>query len=225
MRSFDCSLQPDFAICVDATASMGDFLSSLKKVMPRFDEIVNSEIDSLNLAVGKMRVRFIFFRDFGYDEEPLIESRFFTLPEDKEEMIAFLDSVTAKGGGDRPESVFEALVTARGSEWRTDFGVRQIIMLFTDADAHPLGAHASRPGYPDGMPTSGEEFRELWNIRDDRGFIPNKSRHMIVCPGDSSVWGYLDDWFYPGLLLPHSPAGMTAEDIEDMICAMLNSGI
>ena len=206
----------DFAICVDATASMGSFISSLKKFMPSFESVVKKELDELSFDSGPVRVKFVFFRDYGYDEQPMIESEFFTLPEDEEYMMAFLEHMEAVGGGDKPESALEAMVVARNSEWRNSFAARQVVALFTDADAHPLGLHSYIAGYPTDMPATADEFLELWNRPGECGFTPRRCRLMIVCPKESSVWDYFNDWMGFGFFHCENPAEMDEEYIKDM---------
>ena len=198
IKSVRDGFHTDFVFCIDATASMGPFLDGFRRFMPSFLATLKKGCEENDLALASARVRFVLFRDFGYDSQPLIESDFFSLPEDGEYMEQFLAAFEAEGGGDKPESVLEALTLARDSEWRSGPAVRQMILLFTDADPHPLGRHTYLPCYPvDMMPEDNRELREMWNQRGERGFAPNKLRLMLFCPEESSVWDYFDEWYAP----------------------------
>jgi hypothetical protein len=69
------------------------------------------------------------------------------------------------GGGDEPETGLEGLTAAIRSPW-ADEGTkqRQVIVLWTDASAHPLETRkgAKPVGYPADMPADINELTDMW---------------------------------------------------------------
>lgn len=142
----------DIVFCIDGTGSMVPCLEKVKSNALRFHEEFVAAMTDLNSDIDSMRVKVIVFRDYADDgDEAMTESAFFELPADRAEFDKFISDITAFGGGDGPENGLEAMYYAMNSDFTTGSKDRQVIVLFTDADALPLGERATSPNYPADM--------------------------------------------------------------------------
>lgn len=115
----------DIVFCVDCTDSMEPCFKALVEHLHRFV----AGLQSANLV--DFRLRLIEYRDLK-EGEPTI-ARDFTA--DADEFRRQLDALENSGGGDLPESTFDAIYTALTSPWRPS--CHKTILVFTDAPTHP----------------------------------------------------------------------------------------
>ena len=142
----------DMVFCIDGTGSMSPCIQSVKENARRFHLDFVSAMTDLNSEIDSMRVKIIVFRDYKSEgKDAIVESPFFELPADDAEFSAYLEGINATGGDDLPENGLEAIYTAMKSDFTTGNKDRQIIVLFTDADALALGERAGYDGYPSDM--------------------------------------------------------------------------
>ena len=181
----------DVVMCVDATGGMREFSYELKENIRFFSRKLAEEMEVRGCPLDLFRIKFFFFRDYGCDCEPMVESRFFSLPEEEDDMEAFVRDIVAEGGGDMPENALEALAHAMMSDWMSEGRrKRQIVLLFTDASAVPLGERKDCPGYPIGMPESLEELRSWWedpNVNQRVTHNPRQSYLFLYAP-ETEPW-------------------------------------
>ncbi len=208
----------DFVICIDATASMAPILNAVKaNVLSLLDRFIET-LNEWDHKVEQLRVKLIAFRDYAYDEEPMVESAFFMLPEQEDAFKSCLDGIEAKGGGGGAENALEALSLALESDWIAEGPWRRhIVLLYSDAGALPLGARAGCPQYPAGMPNSIEQLAEWWQ---DYKRVPGciyrggwrTARRLIVFAPKAWPWAEMETWNH---CLPiYSCAGLDLPDIE-----------
>ena len=108
----------DIVLCIDATGSMGHIINRVK-MLSAFMRISVSRCKRRE-KIDSLRLKVIAFRDYYADgEKSMMESRFFTLPEEKTSFSDFIHSVSADGGGDEPETGLEAIALAIRSDWAT----------------------------------------------------------------------------------------------------------
>jgi hypothetical protein len=118
----------DLVIVMDTTGSMRDELADLRANLASIARI-------LNRLSPDLRIGFVSFRD--RDAPPILN----TFPlrsmgdHDLVEILRFVDALEARGGGDKPEPVDQALEAAVGMEWRKDAKGR--IIVIGDAPAPP----------------------------------------------------------------------------------------
>ena len=153
----------DMVFCIDATGSMEDFTGSqtriinmVKQTAINFYGDFNTVMSKQGKQVRQLRVRIVAFRDYLADGEyAMMVTDFFQLPQQAAEFEACVRSIHADGGGDIPEDGLEALAYAIKSKW-TDEGAkkRQVIVVWTDADAHAMGYGKAARFYPKGMPAN-----------------------------------------------------------------------
>jgi len=217
----------DMALCIDATGSMGPVLEQVKTNALRFYSDISAALTEKSKVIAGMRVRVVAFRDFYVDgDRALQSSEFFSLPEQAAQFERFVKELRADGGGDEPESALEALAVAIKSPWTRE-GQRQrhLIVLWTDASAHPLEkASTDMPSnYPSGMPGNLSELTDLWAGQE----INFGAKRLIFYAPDAEPWsvigatngGWENAIWYP------SRAGHGLDDLtyKEIINAIVNS--
>ena len=173
----------DIVFCIDGTGSMGPCIKQVKESAARFQQEFANEMMKLGSIITSMRVKVIVFRDYGCDSKPMVESRFFELPDDEAEYSEFLaNEVQPIGGGDDDENSLEALYTAMKSDFVTGSNDRQVIVLFTDADALPLGERAISSAYPSDMVKDMKELVAVWtNPSQGSGIkIMQRTKRLLI---------------------------------------------
>lgn len=170
----------DIVFVIDATRSMQTTIDMVKASALSFQDNLSECLRGAGRIVRNLRIKVVWFRDFYYDGKYAFgESRFFELPEEKEDFHDFVTGINEAGGGDEPESALEALTLAMRSDFvQEGERKRHIIVLFTDAEAHAfedydrLTEEAAKKGcrpemYPDNMPKSLTDFYNAWQGNAD----------------------------------------------------------
>jgi len=186
----------DIVFCIDGTGSMSGIIDTIKAHARKFQVDLTTALVEAKTNITQLRIKLITFRDYGCDSDAMEITRFFELPDDQDKFEAALNAIDAHGGGDAPENGFEALYYALKSDWNTGTNDRQIVVLFTDADALDLGARASAPGYPaDMVDMAGLET--IWVCKDSQesSLRERLKRLVIFAPRgtkyESLVWNRL----------------------------------
>ena len=109
----------DIVFCIDMTGSMGPVLRNSTALARDLIGQINAALAEKKRKVDGLRVKVVAFGDYYCDAEPMVESPFFELPRDERAYHACLDGLSARGGGDAPESSLEALYKAFTSDWCT----------------------------------------------------------------------------------------------------------
>lgn len=118
----------DIAFVLDTTGSMGGLLEGAKR---KIWSIATSVVDANPDA--DIRIGLVAYRDVG-DE---YVTRTFDLTTDIQDIYANLLELKARGGGDWPESVNEALdVAVNKLQWTGGNDARRIVFLVGDAPPH-----------------------------------------------------------------------------------------
>ena len=181
----------DIVFCMDATGSLQ--VQFFADFIHEFSYTFYSHLASIFEDSFYLRVKIIAFKDYKYDKDPMVESPFFVLSDDKSdqsnELFNFIDQIELRGGGDLPENSLEALALAIKSDWSKECAIkRYITVLFTDAPAKPLGQSYDNLDYPKDMPSSLEELHQLWNDFDKR------SKRLFLIAPDENPWNQMVDW-------------------------------
>ena len=118
----------EVAFVLDTTGSMGGLIEGAKrKIWSIATAIVDCNPDA------DIRMGLVAYRDIGDD----YVTRTFDLTTDIQDLYANLLELKARGGGDWPESVNEALdVTVNKLHWTPSGDVRRIVFLVGDAPPH-----------------------------------------------------------------------------------------
>lgn len=197
----------DIVYCIDITKSMTPIINKVKETARSLhSELQEIMLKSYQRNISRLRVKVIGFRDAYCDADKAFErSKFFNLPEETEAFYDFVNSLSAKGGGDIPENSLEALALAMKSDWCQSFDSnirkRHIIVLFTDAPAHKL--EQSKDGtdqhYPSGMPKNYRELMDWWGKENsDRSNVHINTdiyskRMAIFAPEGVYPWNYFGE--------------------------------
>jgi hypothetical protein len=178
----------DIVFTIDVTGSMTPILDQVKANALRFYDDVQKNLTEKGKNVDDLRVRVIAFRDLGSDgSAALQESPFFRLPAEQEAFAAFVNGLVPEGGGDAPESGLEAVAAAIHSDW-TNAGDRrrQVIVVWTDQPAQPLGAATPPPEYADRIPKDFSALTDVWE--NEQGAMGASSKRLILFAPDGPGW-------------------------------------
>lgn len=199
----------DIVYCIDLTGSMHPIIQKVKETASTLHADLQRVMqENYHRTIKQLRIKIIGFRDFYCDGSFALEkSEFFYLPEEEAEFKEFVNKLEAKGGGDIPENSLEALALAMQSDWCTtiDESIRKrhIIVLFTDASAHPLekGVDCTNPIYPENMPKSYSELLDWWSgqgsLENGTAVEMNQTakRFALFAPEGSEPWTDISDDF------------------------------
>ena len=136
----------DLVFLVDVTGSMSPCIEGLKASIKQFFAHLTDE--SANAcAIRDWRAKVVGYRDAAFDAEQWLVDQPFVRT--SEEIHAQLDALVAKGGGDEPESLLDALLTVADmgemglqdredpAKWRARGMAARVVVVFTDATYHP----------------------------------------------------------------------------------------
>lgn len=196
-------LYADIVYCIDCTSSMTPILNKVKETALTLHQQLQQVMqDRYQRIIKKLRIKVIAFRDAYCDGEKSFEvSNFFELPGEAAAFKRFVEGLQAKGGGDLPENSLEAMAMAIRSDWITtiDSSIRKrhIIVMFTDAAAHPL--EKAQDGidiyYPKNMPGSYSELIDWWYQQgslDGSGASMDQVAKRIVFFTPADCWPWKD---------------------------------
>lgn len=116
----------DIVICFDSTGSMGGEISVVKNKIQRIGS-------ALLKMIPKTRISICTYRDRSQFEEYVVKGT--PLTSNLTEVVGFLDTIGAGGGGDTPEAVLD------GMKWAVNNNTfrrraRKVILVFGDAPPH-----------------------------------------------------------------------------------------
>lgn len=157
----------DLVLVIDATGSMSGLIDTVKANALDAERQLREALRRDGQALDSLRVRVVVFRDLYCDLSPIETTPFLELPAGAGRFSQEVAGVTANGGGDEPESGLEGLALAISSPWGVgDQRRRGVIVLWTDASAHPLERRPARCAQPvDELPRSFQDLTALWHDR------------------------------------------------------------
>lgn len=216
----------DIVFCIDATGSMGDFIDIVKDRALHFYDDLMKAMEEKNKHVDKVRIKIVSYRDYLADgEDAMMSAGFFTLPDESVEFSDTVNSIEAFGGGDEPEDGLEALAYCIRSKWNTEgTKKRQIIVVWSDASAHPLGFGSASPYYPEGMAKDFAELSDWWGDRQNQKYMNYSSKRLILYTPRSAGWeDIIKNW--DGVVHYPSEAGKGMENVEyqEILSAIVQS--
>ena len=188
----------DIVFCIDVTGSMYPVLDQVKEGALTFHKRLEDSMAAKNKAINQLRLRVVAYRDFRDNAaDALIQSPFFTMPDQIADYETFLQALQAGGGGDEPESGLEALAVALHSDWERGLTRRRhIVALFTDASAHPLGTGSSAATYPAEAPATIDDLMEVWGYGGSQtAAMENAAKRLLLFAPDANPWNEIAaDW-------------------------------
>ena len=203
----------DIVFTIDVTGSMTPILDQVKANALRFYDDVQKNLTEKGKNVDHLRVRVVAFRDLVSDgPAALQESPFFSLPAEQEAFAGFVNGLVPEGGGDAPESGLEAVAAAVHSEW-TNLGDRrrQVIVVWTDQPAQPLGAAAPPAEYAGRIPADFSALTDLWE--NEQGPLGASSKRLILFAPDGAGWSDISG-LWENVVHHPSKAGEGLSDVD-----------
>ena len=220
----------DMVFCIDATGSMEDFTGAQNKIINMVKQnAINFYSDFHNIMgqkgkkVRQLRVRIVAFRDYMADgQHAMLVTDFMNLPQQTAEFEACINSIHAEGGGDIPEDGLEALAYASKSKWNTEGAKkRQVIVVWTDADAHKLGFGSKSRYYPKGMPADLGELSDWW---DDPALMKQNEKRLVLFAPDAGNWKYIsDNWNLTWHIPSAAGNGLAEQNYSEILNLIANS--
>ena len=175
----------DIVFVIDVTGSMHPVIDQVKQGALTFHDRLIEVMATKGKHIDQLRLRAIAYRDFhDSPTDALAETPFFPLPHDQAAFEAFVRGLVADGGGDEPETGLEALAVAVQSAWERSMDRRRhIVVVFTDASAHPLEVAVGRRihGYP-ATPPSLDALSDLWDDPAGRAMEFAAKRLLLFAP-------------------------------------------
>ncbi|WP_018349956.1 vWA domain-containing protein [Longispora albida] len=218
MQGFTYSV--DLVLVVDATGSMSGIIERVKASALSFQSDLQAMMKEKNKFIDQLRVRLVVYRDFYADapEDSLRTSPFYTLPDETEAFAAFVGEIKANGGGDEPETALEALASAMRSPWASGAARRrQVIVVWTDASAHPLEKDSGRKpsGYPEDAPASFDALTDLWEGQE---CMDQYAKRMVVFAPDAYAWTDIaNHWENTAHYVSKAGAGLADRDYKSIL--------
>ena len=138
---------PDIVFLLDASGSMKDCIRAVADNIAAFVETLNTPDANGGVLIKDWRVRVLGYRDREADGSHWWIDNPFT--SDLTQVKAQLSALEAKGGGDEPESLLDAMYTVsqwpsaeRGAPaspngWRHRHDAARVVIIFTDASCKP----------------------------------------------------------------------------------------
>ncbi len=219
----------DIVLCIDATESMDPVLEHVKKSALTFHERLGSVMASKGKSISQLRLKVIAFRDFAdFADDAIEQTGFLRFPDQAPEFERFVRNIDAIGGGDIPEAGLEALALAVQAPWeRGRDRRRHVIVLFTDAPAHPLGCprQTAVHTYPRSVPSTITDLFEQWGFAQSRrAVMENSAKRLLLFAPEESPWTEIaDDWnntlFFPS----EAGKGLEEYEMDEIINTIANS--
>lgn len=213
--SQNASYHVDLALCIDATGSMSSIINRVKASALAFHDQLMVEMKKKDKYVDVLRVRVIAFRDYYADKAPMLESPFFTLPADQDGFKSFVSSIHADGGGDEAENGLEALALAMKSSWTKEGARRRhVIVVWTDANAHPLEKAGKPTSYPADMPQNFDELTDMWEGQQ----MQSSAKRLVLFARESTPWSDIGlNWNQVVLYPSKAGEGLKEIDLEAIL--------
>lgn len=224
--NYQITYNVDMVFCIDCTGSMGNIIEIVKKNALNFYQDVTTVMEKKHKNISQLRVRVVAFRDYIADKEKaMMVTDFFKLPQEAAEFEKCVRSLRAEGGGDDPEDGLEALAYAIKSKWDTEgMKRRQVIVVWTDAETHPLGYGKDSGFYPSGMARDIRELSTWWGGAQQNGFVDNNAKRLLLFAPDAPDWNVISQNWDNVLHFPSEAGkGLANLEYEEIINTISNS--
>ncbi|XP_052798286.1 uncharacterized protein LOC128230228 [Mya arenaria] len=183
----------DLAFIMDTTGSMSSYIQTARENIRRVvDEIVQSSRTDIRFAL-------IEYRDHPKEESTFVVRKH-DFTSSVSTMKAWLENAQARGGGDLPEAVADALHSGTTLSWRQK--AVKIAVLVSDAPPHGLDPSMDN-SYPQGSPNSHDPIDmahklskkgvKLYTVGCEPAIIPYKDFFMALAYIASGQYIPLDD--------------------------------
>lgn len=219
----------DIVFCIDVTGSMAPVLEQVKTGALSLHERLQAMMAERSKLISQLRIRVVAFRDFADRADDALETTdFLLIPEQADRFGEFVRGLKPTGGGDEPESGLEALAVAIGSDWERGLDRRRhVIVVFTDASAHPLGTDGARRAatYPAGIPQTMDDLFEAWGHRHSQtATMENSAKRLLLFAPDTTPWNMVAaDWNNTIFTQSRAGDGLEEFEMDEILHAIANS--
>ena len=215
----------ELVLCIDQTGSMHSIIDRVKEHALSFSTDLSKALADKGKEIDTLKVRVIGFRDYYYDgSDSMIMSDFFKLPDDNSKFQDFVRGLHPTGGGDEPESGLESLAYAIKSPWSLSGAKnRQVIVVWTDASAHPLEASsaAGLSGYPTDLPRDFDGLTEWW---EGQTHMNASAKRLILFTPDAAGWSDIAaNWEQTIHLASEAGGGLSEMEYATILDVIANS--
>ena len=138
---------PDIVFLLDASGSMKECIQAVTQNISTFVDTLSASDANGGVLIKDWRIRVLAYRDRLADGSYWFIDNPFT--SDIAEVKSQLAAIEAKGGGDEPESLLDAMytltqwsaaekgATASPTGWRHRHDATRVVVIFTDASCQP----------------------------------------------------------------------------------------
>ena len=138
---------PDIVFLLHASRSMNQCIQAVSQNISTFVDTLIASDSNPGVQIKDWRIRVLAYRDRLADGSYWFIDNPFT--SDIAEVKSQLAAIEAKGGGDEPESLLDAMytltqwsaaekgATASPTGWRHRHDAARVVVIFTDASCHP----------------------------------------------------------------------------------------
>lgn len=193
----------DIVFCIDGTGSMTPCIDNVKNNAKRFYADFAKAMTDMGSDIDMMRIKVITFRDYKCDgQSSMEESAFFELPAEEQEFSAYLDGIIADGGCGEDANGLEAFYKAMMSDFTTGAKDRQVIVLFADTTAIPLGKRRHYPGYPKNM-VDDDGLLETWMCTQKHSSkLRERSKRLVMFAPKGSCYEEMKQRYNRSVFVP-----------------------
>ncbi len=204
-------------MCIDNTGSMDGLINMVKSNALNFHKDLKNYCEKRRRNIKNVRLKVIPFGDLT--EKPITQSKMFAVPEEQEAYQSFINGVNAKDGGDEEENGLEALALAIRTDWvHSDYRLRHIIIVYTDAPAHRLDNPRTHTSfYPPNMPNNLGELHGMWKKMN------HETQRLVLFAPNAYPWNHIArDWDHVSHKSENTvTSGEGYEEILSAICKSL----
>ncbi len=214
----------DIIFCIDGTGSMSYCINNVRSNASKFyRDLIDKMTVEFSSNIDEVKIKVITFRDYAVDgKNAMVTSEWFDLTAGDTDLYEqHLNGIVADGGGDLPESGMEALFHAMTADWQSiGNNDRQIIVLFTDADANPIGT-----GVPaDVNMVDADGLLKTWNgtippfmSQSDFKLRERAKRLIIYAPASSAYVGLVSKLNRAQFIATEMSGGLKDIDFDAVI--------
>jgi hypothetical protein len=219
----------DIVLCIDVTGSMRPILNTVKDSALSFHKRLEDVMADKGKAISQLRLKVIAFRDFAHNADDAIhQTDFLQYPNGARVFQRFISELSAQGGGDEPESGLEALALAIRSPWEQGLDRRRhVVVVFTDASAHPLGKAESMSSerYPKSIARTEDQLFEEWGYQSSESAImENSAKRLLLFAPDVEPWqGIAANWNNTIMFPSQAGKGLGEWEMDEIIQTIVNS--
>ena len=213
----------DVSMVADANGSMAGLIGKVQAAALKFHPDLAKALEAKGKVIDELRVSFLAYRDLNFDGvHAMVQSPFYRMPAEAKSFAEFVEGQSAFGGDDEPESGLEAVDRAIASDW-TKGGTkrRHVIVVWSDASTHPIGAHAADANSGFRYAKSFDELTDRWHTE---GVLTTASKRLILFTPDASGWSEIAAGWENVVHFPSKAGeGLAEVDYATILDAIQNS--